>query len=443
MPTAGQLVPGVVEAANFSGPGSYVQNWKEGIVEGSSSKNIPWLGAATDALLAHKWQDIQMLSKVLGEARKFLSQQASPFRGEEFSGIYTRWIVLPIDIIRQVAWAADDMETYTEAKNWLRGYTSFQTLSSLRGDVFRRPAWAKYPNSVVRNVLPAAGIGGSRSWASGKGDTNSRHEDGVWKHIVWVDCEGMCSWLWSTLGNKQYSDITGDSWMRDVYRGLKKNMPVTMPRILDQYEENALNYIHDADAWDSHLGDSMKEAISWVSNRLPQVSIDIIRNKDSIGVYWGKTFHDGSTGTLLVKQIPSVGGQMYVYGPAIPKRSNSHKAHCNVSVGAGYVQAHVVNDEFPDQKMIGDDQRAKTAKQHVCPKVNITSMLYWLRAEGGGISVKWDASGGAVDWSTPPRIVTPPEDDGGGDWNDPIEDVVEEAVHFLVRLWRMIFGRLS
>jgi hypothetical protein len=440
MPTASQLVPGVVEAANFSGPSSYVQNWGTEIVGGSSSKNIPWLGAATDALLAYKWEDQQMMKRVLGEARAFLSRQASPFRGEEFSGIYTRWIVIPIDIIRQVAYLVGDMETYTEARNWLRGYTSWQILCSVRGSQFRRPAWAKYAGTMIKGVVKAAGIGGSRAWSSAKRD-GSRVKNGRWHDIVWVDCEGMCSWLAAALGRKPFTQITGDNWIRDIYRGLEgleKSLPTDIPTLLLEEEQSVLNYVNNMDAWGVLSERYLKQAISWVGSRLPQVPIDVIRTKDGVLVVWEKTFHDGSTGTLTVKQI--LHDDMYVYGPAVPRRSNSHKAHMTISENNGVVIPHAINDEHPDKRLIGDDRRSKVAKQHVCRPFPTDGLIYWMRAMNGGISVLRDASGGEADWDAPISDKIPPEDDGGGDWRDEIEEVVEDTVNFLVRLWRKLFG---
>jgi hypothetical protein len=441
MATAGDLADKVVEAASFSGPASYVRNWGESIVGGHSSKNIPWLGAAVDALLAWKWQDQQMLGQVLGEARRNLSQYHDPMRGEEFSSIYSRWIVIPVDVIRHVARAAGDEETFIAASNWLRGIISWQALNSSNGQSYRRSSWCKDSGKTLSNLVRGTGWGGSRSWSSGK-TNGSRKTNGLWNNIVWGDTQTMNEWLAATLNWRLSSTVGGDGdWVAKIYRGMEKHLP-EVPRILRGNDVGTLSIVASADVLSPITIGAIKQAISWAKPYAPTgVAVNCVRTKTGSCTWWSNSFHNGSTGTMLVKSLGWLDSKMYIYGGTEPSRTNRHALHTEMMPddvwAEGYMEGvKVINDE-PDKAMVNDDRKSISAKEFDCYfPVSNDELLYHIEMKGGDIKVIADGSGGAVDWDAP----SSQPDDDEDDFIDDVEEVVDRFGDFLRRLWKILFG---
>ena len=310
----------------------YTGGWnRENVVGGHSSKNIPWLGIATDLAIAARTHDQQTFNvahdAIQGYMDQVIGKQHGPFTGEEFSTTYARWIMIPMHVCAEILKRSHDeihRDTAGDLFDMLYAIAFFAVMSAGGFRKFKCSPVSKNPGKLVQEVIPATLWGGARSWASGK-KNGSRREKGKWRQIQWADGTPMNSWLYHAIFTLDMRRVQGDNnWISDVYKAMYRMlMADTVPFNVVQrrFLQQCLNPIpgfFETPGFRKQLED--------FQDYTPRdASIYIVRAGVQAVTLWDKTFHDGSTGTMVAKWYDD-NFQFHAYGPAEPKRRNKFKA---------------------------------------------------------------------------------------------------------------------
>jgi hypothetical protein len=209
--------PGAVDAFKDALNGKlkkYKGGWAADYITGNGSKNIPLLKIAADAVLADQRNDLGMLLKIAQAVRGYLAhaQKSGAFHGEEFSTIYSRWILVPLIAIWNVL-NKNDLDVAKELHLFLRSVTSLAALSAGHGRSFHHHKGTKWVDATPYTIF-----GGSRSWVRGKGDDNKRGND---DSIVWHDADSACELIDLLLNIEQF-DKSGNHFVWDTMNSLRK-----------------------------------------------------------------------------------------------------------------------------------------------------------------------------------------------------------------------------
>jgi hypothetical protein len=194
----------------------YVGGWRSDYIVGSGSKNIPWLNIAIDAVMAVYYQSVAKINAIEKAVNGFLeySRNAGAFHGEEFSTIYTRWILLPMIV---VYFALSRMDRHETARKLRLHIRSIVVLAVVSAGKARRVKHHKDGKGLI-HATPYTLFAGSRSWVYGKGDDNKRTlEDDV----VWHDASSTLELIDWIIGRNQFQR-QGDGWVFNVTEALEK-----------------------------------------------------------------------------------------------------------------------------------------------------------------------------------------------------------------------------
>ena len=300
---------------------SYAGGWSDtDITSGHSSKNIPVLFAAGDALIAYKKKANVVLDRIATAMQGYLDRAhtSGAFHAEEFSTIYSRWIFVPLLVIWNTL-ISTNREPADELRLFLRSVVSLAALSSSPQPQFKRSKWSKWPNKFI-SATPYTLFGGPRSWVRGKGDDNKRSDD---DHISWHDADSMCELMDHMLGNAIFNS-SGDGFVGDSIKLIKNRWRAWNP--LTAVEEDIIGDLL-VDDWNKKSVDATFDYIQQYPIGPARGAIEIVRDSHgNVVTLYTVGYKYGSTSFMQFKEYAHDTKQLFALGVADPKRRSNGEA---------------------------------------------------------------------------------------------------------------------
>jgi hypothetical protein len=296
---------------------SYNRKWDtEDIIGTSSSKNIPMLQVAADAVIALRKNDRAMLYVIANAIYGYLDrcEREGHFAGEAYSCIYWRWIVVPFQILRAVMLEAGLLPFANDMGQWLRDFILFNVLAAVDVRKFKQSVKGKKAGQYTPGI-PTASIAFARSWVLNKGDDGKRRiaDDS----LSWIDATSHAPWLMFVLGYIPASQLSGgDGFVKDAVGGFTKQWGISMAPPLESWHLVELRDALHGDAFPWGMWDQVVYG--------PHEPVVLGRTLDSSYGIGLDSFSEGSTSFLHVKLYEPLLEGYEVYSIANPqKRSNS------------------------------------------------------------------------------------------------------------------------
>lgn len=238
MGAAGNAAKGLLaQSQNAKLLRGYIGGWdKDQIVTGAGSKNIPMLRWAHDMVEADRKDDEKKLDKGFLALHGYLdaTQKFGHFLGEEYSTIYWRWIVIPMQIVLEIAAKREWDYLLDRGDKWLQDFIVINALGAWPTLSFRQGEHSKNPGQLITG-MPTSSIGMARAWVMNKGDDGHRDVD---DSMSWMNATSHAPWLAWMLGGFPINQLAGgDNWVRRVLQGFHKQYSFVSPLSLDTLQE--------------------------------------------------------------------------------------------------------------------------------------------------------------------------------------------------------------
>jgi len=310
----------------------YAGGWGEGnITDGHSSKNIPLLFAAGDALIAYRRHNKSKLHTITLAVQGYLatSKKHGSFHAEEFSTIYTRWIFMSLLILWNITLIED-------LRLFIRSVVSLAVLSSSPQPKFTRSNYSKNKHKMVL-ATPYTLFGGPRSWVRGKGEDNRRTDE---DSIVWHDADSMCELIDHMVGTHVMGK-SGNNFLYDTIIRVKKLWGNHWNPLTD-LEQDTLS---DVTLEDNNMA-SVKRVFEFI-DAFPvgpaRGEIHIYRDiHGNVVTLYTAAYKYGSTSFMQFKEFDVNTDKFYTVGVADPKkRTNGEMSTANIIEKNGYLYANV------------------------------------------------------------------------------------------------------
>lgn len=300
----------------------YIGGWNsEQVVTGAGSKNIPLLRFAHDMVEADRKVDMAKLNKGFNALHGYFAatKKHGHFMGEEYSTIYWRWIVIPIQIATEVARRHGRNTLVDQAEQWLRDFIVINSLGAWPTLVFKQSEYSKTPGGKLFGI-PTSAIGMARAWVMNKGDDNHRDID---DSMSWVDATSHAPWLAWMLGRAGINDLTGgDGWVDKVLNGFDRIYGVGSPLSAEDHD----------DLYDAVFGGVFPAKLVDEIQYGPAKPMMIGRTTLGTWTVGEDSFTDGSTSFMHVKSFFAPPRAYEVESIANPlKRSNRDPGKAYVS----------------------------------------------------------------------------------------------------------------
>lgn len=300
----------------------YIGQWsKEQIVTGAGSKNIPMLRWAHDMVEADRRNDMKMLDKGFIALNGYLdaTMKFGHFLGEEYSTIYWRWIVIPMQIVLEIAQKREWNHLLDRGDKWLQDFITINVLGAWPTMSFKQGEHSKKEGVIITGI-PTSSIGMARAWVMNKGDDGRRD---VNDSMSWLNATSHAPWLAWMLGKFTIKQLAGgDNWVKKVLQGFHKQYSFVSPLSLNTLEE-----LSDA-VFNGVFPTSAFKALTYG----PSKPMMIGRTTLGTWTVGEDSFTDGSTSFMHVKMFDAKSRKYDVESIANPlKRSNRDPGQAIVS----------------------------------------------------------------------------------------------------------------
>ena len=312
-------------ADTLAGKGKdYVGHWGDETIVGKGSKNIPWLRIATDAVLAVRYNSVAKINAIERAVNGFLSQvmKKGAFHGEEFSTIYTRWILLPMIVVYFALVKMNKIETAQKLRLHIRSITVLAVLSAGKSSTVGHHKGKK----GLIHATPYTLFAGSRSWVYGKGDDNKRTlED----EIVWHDASSTLELIDWIIGRNKFQ-TQGDGWIYKTTRALEKWIGKDI-HILT-YQEQGMLYSHIDYSFDKTSFNALLNMWREWPVGPQRGDVVIVRGVDGAAfTAYTASYNAGSTSFMQFKDYSPKTNKFITMGVADPrKRTNAEESSAQV-----------------------------------------------------------------------------------------------------------------
>jgi hypothetical protein len=271
----------------------YIGGWNsEQVVTGAGSKNIPLLRFAHDMVEADRKVDLTTLNRGFNALHGYFAacKKHGHFLGEEYSTIYWRWIVIPVQIVKEVAQRHGRHTIVSQADQWLRDFIVINALGAWPVLTYAQSDRAKNPGRALYG-MPTSSIGMARAWVMNKGDNNKRDID---DSMSWVDATSHAPWLAWMLGRGGIGQLTGgDNWVANVLKGFDEIYGIIPP----------LSQVDERDLFDAVYGGEFPYDLVSQIQYGPSKPMMIGRTTQGTWTVGEDSFTDGSTSFMHVKSF--------------------------------------------------------------------------------------------------------------------------------------------
>jgi hypothetical protein len=391
----------------------YTGGWNTEHVVGAGSKNIPWLNIATDAVVAVRHNSAAKINAIEQAVKGFLvrSRTRGAFHGEEFSTIYTRWILVPMVVVWWALGRLGKQETADDLRLHIRSIVTLAVISAGKARRFKRHH--KGDGKPI-HATPYTLFAGSRSWVYGKVD-GKRTLDG---EIVWHDASSTLELVDFLIGRNTF-DRLAEGFVWDVINAWTKLMGPNVQSVLTAAEKTVFNEHIDHGFNKTQFEMLLQYWHEWPVG--PQRG-DIVIVRDVKGAaltVYQESYNTGSTSFMQWKEYCPTREKFFTMGVADPRRrTNSEGSTATVydkPNGGWYV------DVVAKDGTIWVDGKDKSIK-HLQTLTSVTNPFeYAVYANAqGGLSVLYP------DGTTSP-VPQPPDNDDPDD-NPDDDDTFEPPV---------------
>ena len=300
----------------------FIGGWNsDQIVTGAGSKNIPMLRWAHDMVEADRSGNTKILNKGFTALNGYLeaTKKFGHFLGEEYSTIYWRWIVIPMQIVLEIAQKYGRDELLDRGDKWLQDFIVINSLGAWPILSFKQGEYSKHEGAKI-NGMPTTTIGMARAWVMNKGDDNHRDID---DSMSWLNATSHAPWLAWMLGKFTIKQLDGgDGWVKNVLQGFAKQYSFVSPLslgVLDALDRAVFGGVFPTEAFNAlEYGPARPMMIGRTSLGTWTVGED--------------SFTDGSTSFMHVKMFDAPSRKYDVESIANPlKRGNRDPGKALVS----------------------------------------------------------------------------------------------------------------
>ncbi|MHC4372212.1 MAG: hypothetical protein ACYSW8_31800, partial [Planctomycetota bacterium] len=318
----------------------YAGGWDVATITGGhSSKNIPLLFAAGDALIAYRTGDASKLLQVGDAVAGYLEAGKSrgAFHSEEFSTIYSRWIFMSLLVIYNVLNARGSVHA-DRLRRFLRSVVSLAALSASPQASF------SHHKKDKKRVLatPYSLFGGPRSWVRGDGDDNKRDDEDA---IVWHDADSMCELIDHMLGVA----VMGKAGNNFLYQTIKRVKDIWPGNKWNPLTAKEASFLSDLTVGMQNDGE-VERAIDYI-REYPigpaRGEIHILRDpRGNVVTLYTHAYQYGSTSFMQMKEFDVIKDKFFTVGVADPKkRSNGEMSTARIIEKNGAVYAEVTAND--------------------------------------------------------------------------------------------------